>query len=126
MLILVSRENARTPARHSLDLKFPTTDVAMIFRLNFSSKRCRGFKMTSRDQIVSQAQVIFREVLDNPALVLTDELTAPKVEGWDSLNHVTLVMTLEEQFGVKFTTREVMGWRNVGQMLDCLQAKLNK
>jgi acyl carrier protein len=82
--------------------------------------------MTSRDQIVSQAQVIFREVLDSPALVLTDELTAPKVEGWDSLNHVTLVMTLEERFGVKFTTREVMGWRNVGQMLDCLQAKLNK
>jgi acyl carrier protein len=82
--------------------------------------------MTSRDQIVSQAQVIFREVLDSPALVLTDELTAPKVEGWDSLNHVTLVMTLEEQFRVKFTTREVMGWRNVGQMLDCLQEKLNK
>lgn len=82
--------------------------------------------MTSREQIVRQAQIIFREVLDSPALVLTDELTAPKVEGWDSLNHVTLVMTLEEQFGVKFTTREVMGWRNVGQMLDCLQAKLNK
>jgi acyl carrier protein len=82
--------------------------------------------MMSRGQIVSQAQVIFREVLDSPALVLTDELTAPKVQGWDSLNHVTLVMTLEEQFGVKFTTREVMGWRNVGQMLDCLQAKLNK
>ena len=82
--------------------------------------------MVTRDQIVSQAQVIFREVLDSPQLVLTDELTAPKVKGWDSLNHVTLVMTLEEQFGVKFTTREVMGWRNVGQMLDCLEAKLNK
>lgn len=82
--------------------------------------------MPSRDQIVSQAQVIFREVLDSPDLVLTDELTASKVQGWDSLNHVTLVMTLEEQFKVKFTTREVMGWRNVGQMLDCLQGKLNK
>jgi acyl carrier protein len=80
----------------------------------------------SRDQLVSQAQVIFREVLDSPGLVLTDELTAPKVEGWDTLNHVTLVMTLEEQFKVKFTTREVMGWQNVGQMLDCLQTKLNK
>jgi hypothetical protein len=42
--------------------------------------------MVSRDQIVSQAQVIFREVLDSPELVLTDELTAPKVAGWDSLN----------------------------------------
>ena len=82
--------------------------------------------MMSRDQLVSQAQVIFREVLDSPDLVLTDDLTAPKVEGWDSLNHVTLVMTLEEQFKVKFTTREVMGWQNVGQMLDCLQTKLNK
>jgi acyl carrier protein len=82
--------------------------------------------MTSRDQLVSQAQVIFREVLDSPNLVLTDDLTAPKVEGWDSLNHVTLVMTIEEQFKVKFTTREVMGWQNVGQMLDSLQAKLNK
>ena len=82
--------------------------------------------MMSRDQIVRQAQLIFREVLDSPDLVLTDELTAPKVPGWDSLNHVTLVMTLEERFGVKFTTREVMGWRNVGQMLDCLETKLNK
>lgn len=80
----------------------------------------------SRDQIVRRAQMIFREVLDSPDLVLTDELTARKVEGWDSLNHVTLVMTLEERFQVKFTTREVMGWRNVGQMLDCLQTKLNK
>ena len=82
--------------------------------------------MVSRDQIVSQAQVIFREVLDSPGLILTDGLTAPKVANWDSLNHVTLVMTLEEHFKVKFTTREVMGWRNVGAMLDCLEGKLNK
>jgi len=82
--------------------------------------------MVSRDQILSEAQVIFRDVLDSPKLVLTDELTAPKVEGWDSLNHVTLVMTLEEHFKVKFTTREVMGWRNVGAMLDCLESKLNR
>jgi acyl carrier protein len=82
--------------------------------------------MMSREQIVSQAQVIFREVLDSPDLILTNELTAAKVESWDSLNHVTLVMTLEEHFKVKFATREVMGWRNVGQMLDSLSGKLNK
>ena len=82
--------------------------------------------MLTRDQLVSKAQVIFRDVLDSPNLIVTDDLTASKVKGWDSLNHVTLVMTLEQEFGVKFTTREVMGWRNVGQMLDCLQGKLNK
>jgi acyl carrier protein len=81
--------------------------------------------MASRDDIVSKAQAIFREVLNSPSLILTDNLTAPDVEGWDSLNHITLVMSLEEHFKVKFTTREVMGWQNVGEMLDCLQKKLN-
>ena len=90
------------------------------------SKRCKDAKMMSREQIVSQAQAIFREVLDSPNLVLTDDLTAAKVKGWDSLNHMTLVMTLEEHFKVKFATWEVMSWRNVGEMLDCLDAKLNK
>ena len=80
----------------------------------------------SRDQIVSDAQLIFRKVLGIPNLVLTDELSVSKVDGWYSLNHVTLVMTLEEKFKVKFNTREVIGWRNVGQMLDCLQGKLDK
>jgi acyl carrier protein len=82
--------------------------------------------MTSREQIVSQAQVIFREILDNPNLVLTDDLTAANVKGWDSLNHMTLVMTLEEHFKVRFATWEVMSWRNVGEMLGCVEAQLNK
>ena len=82
--------------------------------------------MVSRDQIMSQAQVILREVLDSPKLVLSDGLTASKVEGWDSFKNITLVMTLEQHFNVSFTTREVMGWSNVGAMLDCLEDKLNK
>jgi len=81
--------------------------------------------MVSRADVVSKAQSIFRQVLNNQNLTLTDNLTAPDVEGWDSLNHITLVMTLEEQFNVKFTTREVMGWQNVGEMLDCLEKKLS-
>src|SRR5260221_60431 len=126
MPISVSQPSARRRMPCCLVSNSPVTGVGRTFRSNFSSMRCRGHKMTSRDQIVRQAQVIFREVLDSPDLILSDELTAPKVQGWDSLNHVTLVMTLEDQFRVKFTTREVMGWRNVGQMLDCLQGKLDK
>ena len=81
--------------------------------------------MLSRDQLLSQSQAIFRDVLDNPKLILTDKTTASDVEGWDSLNHVTLVMTIEEHFKVRFVTWEVMGWQSVGEMLDCLETKLN-
>ena len=69
---------------------------------------------------------IFEAVFGPGVSELSDQDSPATIKRWDSLNHVTLVMTLEEQFAVKFTTREVMGWRNVGQMLDCLEAKLNK
>ena len=82
--------------------------------------------MLSREQIFSQAQEIFREVLDSPKLVLTDKTTASDVEGWDSLNHMTLVITIEEHFRARFVTWEVMGWHSVGEMIDCLEGKLNK
>jgi acyl carrier protein len=82
--------------------------------------------MISREQILSQAQEIFREVLDSPKLVLTDDLTAANVKGWDSLNHMTLVMALEEHFKVRFATWEVMSWACVGEMLDCVHGQLNK
>ena len=80
--------------------------------------------MATRNDLKARAQVIFRDVLGVPTLELTDEMVAKDVQNWDSLNHITLVMSLEESFGVKFSTREVMGWKNVGEMLDTLVARV--
>ena len=43
---------------------------------------------------------------------------------WPRHNHITLIMAIEEAFGIRFTTREVMGFHNVGEMLTCLERKL--
>ncbi len=80
--------------------------------------------MADRKELQAKAESIFREVLDAPDLELTDELTAKDLENWDSLNHITLVMSIEESFEVRFSTREVMGWQNVGEMLDTLVSKV--
>ncbi|QOZ07228.1 acyl carrier protein [Bradyrhizobium sp. CCBAU 51765] len=72
----------------------------------------------------TRVQNVFREVFDNPDLNIYREMQAKDVVGWDSLNHITLIMTLEETFKVKFSTREVMGFQNVGEMMDCLRGKL--
>jgi acyl carrier protein len=71
-----------------------------------------------------RVQKVFREVFDNEQLTVRRETQAKDVEGWDSLTHITLIMTLEDTFKVKFTTREVMGFQNVGEMMDCLRGKL--
>jgi acyl carrier protein len=72
----------------------------------------------------TRVQNVFREVFDDQALNIHREMQAKDVVGWDSLNHITLIMTLEETFKVKFSTREVMGFQNVGEMIDCLRGKL--
>lgn len=74
----------------------------------------------------SQILGVFREVFDNESLVLYDEMQAKDVHGWDSLTHISLIMAIEDEFKIKFSTREVMGFQNVGEMLTCLQSKVNQ
>lgn len=82
--------------------------------------------MLSRAELRIMAQDVFREVFGNASIELFDSMVARDVDNWDSLNHITLVMSLEECFCVKFSTREVMGWKNVGEMIDSLFERIEK
>ena len=66
---------------------------------------------------------IFRTLFDDPGLDLRDDLTARDVDGWDSLNHVNLMILIEEEFGVRFTTGEVSALQNVGELKRLLTGK---
>jgi acyl carrier protein len=79
----------------------------------------------TKPEILQTLTGIFREVLDEPSLVLREDTTAADVESWDSLNHIDLIVAVERQFGVRFTTREVTSLKNVGELADLTQAKLN-
>lgn len=78
----------------------------------------------NKNQIISEMQVTFRDVLDEPELVLTEELTADDVEGWDSLTHVQLQVALEKQFGIKFTAKESLMWENVGDIITSVENRV--
>ena len=77
-----------------------------------------------RDDILAKVQEVFRGELEVEDLVLTDETTADDVEEWDSLSHVQLVVALEKAFGIKFTSREILSWDNVGDLVDCIAGKI--
>jgi len=53
---------------------------------------------------------------------IQDETTAGMVPGWDSLSHARIISAVENAFGVRFKTSEIVRLRNVGQ----LQALLDK
>jgi acyl carrier protein len=76
------------------------------------------------DNLLEALQPIFRDVLDNPNLVITRESSASTVDDWDSLAHVNLVTVIEGQYKVKFALGELQDLKNVGDLIDLLQAKL--
>lgn len=68
---------------------------------------------------------IFRTLFNEPSLVLRDDLTAPDVPGWDSFNHINLVMQIEEDFQLRFTTEEIASLKNVGEFKALVARKLS-
>ena len=77
----------------------------------------------TKQEILSQVEEIFRDVLDNEEIVLTDSTTANDVEDWDSLTHIQLIVAIEKHFSIKFTSKEILSWANVGEMIDCIESK---
>ena len=78
----------------------------------------------TKEEVLSEMQVTFRDVLDEEELVLTEELSADDVDGWDSLTHVQLQVALEKLFGIKFTAKESLMWENVGDIVTTIMNRL--
>ena len=74
-------------------------------------------------QIREQAQQVFREVFENPALAITDKTTAADIPAWDSLEHINLIIALEQSFGIQFTSEEVTSMANVGDLFQLLEQR---
>lgn len=76
------------------------------------------------EAIEATLQEVFRKVFDDPELLVESGTTADDVEGWDSLTHINLIVAVEKQFRVRFTTAEVRGMRNVGDLAGAIARKL--
>ncbi len=69
---------------------------------------------------------VFRQVLEDDTITLTPTTTAEDVEGWDSMNHIFIVVELEQRFGVKFHAAEMEELKNVGELAALVQQKIAK
>jgi acyl carrier protein len=67
---------------------------------------------------------IFRTLFNDSTLVLRDAMTAADVSGWDSFNHINLVLQVESDFGLRFSTEEIATLKNVGEFKVLIARKL--
>ena len=76
-----------------------------------------------QSEILTRMQKVFDDVFLDEVTV-TPELSAHDVEEWDSLIHISLVLSVEAEFGVKFRVGEVESLKNVGELADLIARKL--
>jgi acyl carrier protein len=74
-------------------------------------------------QIYARLTEIFKDVFDEDSIEVTPELSAKDVDGWDSLTHIRLILTVEKAFKIKFSTSEIGKLENVGDLVTLIKAR---
>jgi len=77
-----------------------------------------------KTELYAKLNEVFHDVFDDEEIVVTPELTADDVAGWDSLKHIRLLLTLERTFKIKFSASEVNKLENVSELAGLIQRKL--
>ena len=72
---------------------------------------------------IERLTAVFRDTFGDDSLVLLPDMSPKTLKGWDSFNHINLVLGVEGEFGVTFTTDEIQGLKSVAQLVDLLYAK---
>jgi acyl carrier protein len=74
-------------------------------------------------ELLLRVNEVFRSVFDDDELSVSRETTAADVQGWDSLMHVRLMLSIEKAFRVRFLSSEVASLKSVGSLIDLLSSK---
>ncbi len=75
-------------------------------------------------QIYARLAEIFEDVFDDDSIQVTPDLSAKDVDGWDSLSHIRLILTVEKAFKIKFSTSEIGKLENVGDLAALIKARI--
>ena len=76
-----------------------------------------------RNDVLDQMNNIFADVLENEEINLQEITTAQDIDDWDSLNHIHIVVAIERHFSIRFSSKEIQSWKNVGEMIDSILEK---
>jgi len=74
-------------------------------------------------QIYARLAEVFEDVFDDDSIPLTPQLSAKDVDGWDSLTHIRLILTIERAFKIKFSTSEIGKLENVGDLVALIKTR---
>lgn len=74
----------------------------------------------TKEEVFEKLNEVFRDVFDDEGITVTESTTADNIEDWDSLSHINLIVSIENEFKIKFSMGETQKMKNVGEMVDII------
>ena len=79
----------------------------------------------NKNEIIEKLTEIFHEIFKDDTIVLSDEMTSNDVDAWDSLTHMLMITSVEEQFGIRFKLKDLNSIKNVGDIVRIIEERLS-
>lgn len=77
----------------------------------------------TREEVKDTLRGIFAKVLNEPMIVINDDMTTNDIEAWDSVTNMTIISEVEETFCIKLKLREIIKMKNIGALCDTILSK---
>lgn len=78
-----------------------------------------------REEVFDKLNMIFRDNFNDDSIVLSNETNSNDIEDWDSLEQINLVVSIQDEFKIKFNIDEVNSMKNIGEMVDFIIEKIS-
>ena len=75
------------------------------------------------DELIRLREV-FVDVFQDDEITIGPETTTADIEEWDSLMHVTLMLSVEKAFKIRFGAADVVSLKNVGDLVQLIRSKV--
>ena len=77
-----------------------------------------------KTNVQDDIRVIAGDLFSVPATQIHAGSSPETIENWDSVQHLSLVLAVEEKFGVQFSPEEIEKMRTIGAITDLIEQKL--
>lgn len=80
--------------------------------------------MKCKDEILYEIKMACTRVFDRDTELFTENTKKDDIEEWDSMHHLMLMAELEEQFSIRFTTKEISSLNSIHALLETIIKKV--
>ena len=70
---------------------------------------------------LEQVRNVASDILGIPADKITAESSPETIENWDSMQHLNLVLAIEEKFGVQLEPEDIEQMKNIGAIAALIE-----